>query len=106
MAMPVHIGYMFCQGHVCVHVWLIKQDKHQVETGEQRCRKIDILSRGSAGVVATKGRIGCGQDGCACIESCGDASFSNRYCLLLHYFVNGSSIRFLHLIEFVNAADS
>lgn len=95
-------------GHELIpHIaWFIEEDEDQIEPTEQSSWQVDIGMRGDLFVISTINGVGCSQDGCPCVQSSRDACFGYRNRLLLHNFVDRSSVTFVHLIELVYAADS
>lgn len=85
---------------------LIENQKEKVKTREERSWKIDVLDRRDFGVISTIKRIGCSQDGRACVQSSGDTCFRDGDCLLLHDLMDRGSVSLLHLVELVYTADT
>lgn len=85
---------------------LVQEDKKKIESAQKTVGKIDILMGGFSQIVFSINRIGRSQNRASRVESNRNPSLGNRNSLLLHYFVQSDSIVLLHLVEFVNAADS
>lgn len=76
--MLVDIGDVLGQTQVAVSVRLVLDQPEEVETGKQRSRQLNVLLDALPGIVAAIGRVGCCQNGAACVERGHDASLETR----------------------------
>lgn len=76
--MLVHVGDVLGQPQIGIRVGLVLDQPQQVETGQQRRRKLNVLLDGLAGVVAPVCRVGRSQDGAAGIQRSHDASLGDK----------------------------
>ena len=83
---------MLSKAKIVLTIRTIGDQPEQIETREQRGRKLDVLSDGFSVIVTTVGGIGSSQDGDASVEGGHDTGLGNGHCLLFHHFVNSSSI--------------
>ena len=104
----VHVneGDVLGQPLVVVPGRSVEDEEEDVEPREKSGGKVDVLDGGDLGVVSTVERVGSSEDGGSSVESGSDSGFGDGDGLLFHDFVDGGSIRLVHLVELVDAADS
>lgn len=92
-------GVVLC----CVNV---SDDKNTVESWQDCCLKLDLLSNVFDIRHTTMNWISCGQNWCSWVQSGCDTCFGDWNCLLFHGFVDGHSVLCPHFIKFINAHDT
>jgi hypothetical protein len=125
----VHVGDVLRQALVVVAGRRVEDQEEEIETGQKRGRQIDVVDGGDFRVVAAVQRIGGGQDGSTSVQRGRDTGLGdgngliredmsanesdrvwNFRCaishLLLHDFVNGRSVRLVHLVKLVDTANA
>lgn len=73
-----------------------------VKTGQDGFRQFDVLLEWYGWVISPPNRVGGGHDCTSCSQGRYNTGLGYRDRLLLHCFVNGRTIRIVHLVEFVN----
>ena len=91
---------------VALLVMLILDDEDHVETRQDRFRQLDVLAEGNRAVVAATNGIGSCNNGTARLKRSDNAGLGDGNGLLLHGFVDRGTVLVVHLVEFVNAADT
>lgn len=86
-------------------LWVQNQED-QIETRQKCVGQLNIIDDVLALVPLRLGRIGSCQNGCACIQLTNDACFGNTQGLLLHYLVQDTASRIIHLIELIDTTDT
>lgn len=102
----MHVHDVLCDFKIFLIVFLVENDKEQIEARHNRGRNIDIVAKGLLSVVPSHVGVCCSQYGCPCIEGRMNSSLRNRDSLLLHSFVNSCLIFAVHLIELIDATDT
>lgn len=102
----VHASDVAGQGKVALGLALVQQDEDEVETRHQSCWQVDVLVDGFLLVVASVEGVGSSKNGGSGVERGSYAGLGDGDSLLLHDFVDGCAVEFLHFVELVNAADS
>jgi len=97
---------MFCDVQVRLRIAFIEDNEEEIETTHNRCAHHKVGPQGLFSVISAPYRVGSGQDGGASIQSGMDACLGDRYGLLFHSFVDGDLIRDIHLVEFVDCANT
>jgi len=105
-AVHVDEGDVLGQPLVVVPGRSVEDEEEDVEPREKSGGKVDVLDGGDLRVVSTVERVGSSEDGRSSVKGGGDSGFGDGDGLLFHDFVNGGSIRLVHLVELVDAADS
>lgn len=102
----VQRNYSFCNGQVYLLSTVISHHKKDIKSWHQ-WRWQSYVGLEVLGLIITThdGVHGC-KNGASCIKSSLYTSFCNRDCLLLHGFMNGNRISFLHLVKLINAANT
>ena len=85
---------------------LVVDHEEQVEARHNRWGDVDVVAEGLGTIVSTSVGVSGSQDRGTSVESCVDASLSDRDSLLLHSLVNSNLILDLHLVELIDAADA
>ena len=86
-------------------VRLVKKEPEQVEAGEERGGKVDVLLGRAVRVILGEDRVGGREHRGASVERGSDPGLGNRDGLLLHHLVDGGPVALFHLVELVDAAD-
>lgn len=86
-------------------LWVQNQED-QIETRQKCVGQLNIIDNVLALVPLRLGRIGSCQNGCACIQLTNDACFGNTQGLLLHYLVQDTARRIIHLVELIDTTDA
>lgn len=102
----MHICNVLCEPLIIIPVRFIQNQEHNIESGQEGSGQVDVFYWRSLGIVPSIQGISCGEDGSACIKGGGDTSLGDGDGLLFHDFVDSCSVRFLHLIEFIDTADT
>lgn len=103
---PMHIDDMLSNVQIDRLVALIEHDKEQVESTHNRRTHGDVGSQAHLSVVPSADRVCSGQNRRSCVQRGLDTGLGDTDRLLFHGFVNGDLITDIHLVEFVNGADT
>ena len=99
-------GDVLCELFVLRLVSLVEQKEDHVEAGEEGLGQVDVQVGPLRLVVAAIHRVGSGQDRRTSVETCSDACFGDRNCLLLHDLVNVGAVALIHLVKLINTANA
>ena len=102
----MHIDDMLRYSEIDRLVAFVQDDEEEVETRHDRCTHGYVGSQADLAVIATSDGVGRCEDRSTGVEGCLNTSFGDRDGLLFHSFVNGDLVGNVHLVEFVNGADS
>src|SRR5258708_31718091 len=75
-----------------------------VKTRQDRLGKFDVLRKRNCGIVTASCGVGRCDDSTSCLQGRHYTGLGDRNRLLFHGFVNASSVRIVHLVEFVYEA--
>ena len=82
----------------------VHYNEKEVEAWHDWLRQANISSKAFIWLIFTHVRGDCSKNWGSCIESCLNTSFGDRYCLLLHSFVDCSEVFWVHCIKLINTA--
>jgi hypothetical protein len=102
----VHVNDVPCNIEVVFITLLIDNYKEGIKSTHDRRRNVNIVVKRASPIVSAMNRVGSGQDRSTSIQGGMDTGLSDRDSLLLHGFVDGSLISWVHLIELIDAADT
>lgn len=103
---PMDIDDMLSDVQIHRLIALIEHDKEQVESTHNRRTHGDIGSQAHLSVVPSADRVCSGQNGRSCVQRGLNTGLGDTDRLLFHGFVNRDLITDVHLVEFVNRADT
>ena len=102
----MHVNDVPCNIEVVFITLLIDNYKEEIKSTHDRRRNVNIVVKRASPIVSAMNRVGSGQDRSTSIQGGMDTGLSDRDSLLLHGFVDGSLISWVHLIELIDAADT
>ena len=117
LEVSVHPQNMLRDLSITLLVRVVRDDKQEIETGQERIGQGNVSVRifvyvvlavsGDLGIeqwggtYLTVDRIGSSDDTTSCVQTGMNTGFCNRNSLLLHDFVNSDSIDFRHFVKFI-----
>ena len=101
-----HAHKMFCQFPVVGLIDAVENQVDEIETTEECWWEVDVLRHRQVRIVSATDWIGGGQDTGSGVQRRDDSRFGDGDGLLLHDFVQDRAGRIIHLVEFVDAADT
>jgi hypothetical protein len=102
----VHVDDVSGNVEVVFIALLVDYHKEEIESTHDRRRNVNIVVKRASPIVSSMDRVGSSQDRSTSIKGGVDTSLSDRDSLLLHGFVDSSLISRVHLIEFIDTADT
>lgn len=106
MVFHVEVDDEGAQIAVDLFIDLVSDYVEDVETGKNGVGEVDVVVEGDLGVVATLERICRCDDRASSPESSHNACLGDRYGLLFHCLVDRCPIMLVHLVKFVNQANT
>ena len=80
------------------------EPRNKVKAGKECSGEVDVLHRRLVRVVSPVDRVGCRQDGRPAVQGGGDPCLCDADGLLLHDFVDSSSVPLIHFVKLIDAA--
>lgn len=102
----MHINNMVRQAPIHSLIRLVADNEEQIESTHDRSAEIEVCAECGFGVVSSSNRVSCCENTRARVEGCVDAGLCDGDGLLFHGFVDGDLVADVHLVEFVDGADS
>lgn len=102
----VHAHNMLGDLVVFIVLFFVADNEKEVEAAHDRSCDLHVVVQRARAIVAAMNGICRSQDRSPCIKSSMDSRLRNGDSLLLHCLVDGRLVVRVHLVEFINAADS
>lgn len=102
----MHIHDMLRNVQIDRLIALVKNDEEQVETTHNRRTHCDVGPQAHLSVVPSANRVGCSKDGRSRVQCRLDTGLRDADRLLFHSFVNGDLVTNVHLVEFIDGANT
>jgi len=106
MVLHVRVNHKGAEFKLDLLVELVLYYFYYVKTGENGVWEVDVIHERKSLIVTTLQGIGSCDYSATSIEICHNTGFGDGDSLLLHSFVNRSTILFIHLIELINKAEA
>lgn len=97
---------MVCKSLVACFALFVEDEVDKVKSRQEGRWDVDVVDDREAWIVLTLLRVRSCKNGGSSIQRANNSSLSDRHCLLLHCLMKNHSCVVIHLVKFINAANT